>query len=138
MARAIRRVMEESGMVPRDIGAITVTATGSPVYDQMQSRAVRLALAGEADRIPVTTWEPAIGHALASTAVLGLVHAAQSLREKSVLPFRHEGESDPACSLRHLREPMPLENRAILALTVGFGGQNGATLISPPPVEEKS
>ena len=48
---------------------------------------------------------PSVGHVLAASGVFGIAHAAMGLA-------RHPGR--------------------VLALTVGFGGQNGATLIEAP------
>ena len=131
MALAIALALEEAQVAPREVGGITVTATGSPVYDRMQCRAIRAALGPAADCIPVSTWEACIGHALGSTAILGLVHAAQALEEKVLLGVGGAGELDPDSRLRYLFEgPASLTGRAVLALTVGFGGQNGATVIT--------
>jgi 3-oxoacyl-(acyl-carrier-protein) synthase len=130
MARAIGFALGEAGLAPGDVGGVTFTATGSPVYDRMQSRALRAALGPAAERVPVTTWEPAIGHALASTSILGLVHAVQCLEEGMLLPVASRGPLDPGFGLRYLRDgPAPLERPAMLALTVGFGGQNGASVV---------
>src|SRR5262249_24420822 len=81
MARAIALALEEARVEPDELGCVTVTATGSAAYDRMQCRAIRSALGKAADRVPVTTWEKCTGHALASTAALGLVHAVLTLRE---------------------------------------------------------
>jgi len=133
MAAAAAGAMAEAGIAHGELGAVSFTAAGSPIYDRMQSRAVRLALAPVADRVPATTWEGSIGHALASTAVIGLVNAVQTIGDGEVLPIagRPPASSiDPECSLRYLLEgPEVLRSPAVLALTVGFGGQNGATVV---------
>ncbi len=140
MARAITLALEDAKMEPQALGAVTVTASGSPIYDRMQSRALHRALGAAAGRVPVTTWEAAIGHALAGTSILGLVHAAQTLAERTVLPVAasgsQPGDLDPECALCYARErETPLDGRAVLALTVGFGGQNGATVVAETPPE---
>ena len=134
MAAAIGAAIAD-GNVDRDgIGAVTFTAAGSPVYDRMQSRAVRAALGAAADAVPATTWEGTTGHALAATAVLGIVHAVQTVEEGEVLPIAGlapHPSVDPSCTLRYLVDaPERILRRAVLALTVGFGGQNGATLVT--------
>ena len=54
--------------------------------------------------VEVVSWEPAIGHVLAASGVVGIAHAALRLDERG-------------------------PGGDVLALTVGFGGQNGATLV---------
>jgi 3-oxoacyl-(acyl-carrier-protein) synthase len=136
MRRAIERALQDSGLGSGDIGCITVTAAGSPLYDRMLSRAVREALGDAAvERIPVTTWEPAVGHVLAATSIMALVHAALVLREARVLPVFDTGRLDPDCRLRYVIDgPEPLASPAVLALIVGFGGQNGAAVVAAPEV----
>jgi 3-oxoacyl-[acyl-carrier-protein] synthase II len=133
MARAIRRALDDAGLSASDIGCITVTAAGSAVYDRMQSAAVELALGREAaSNIPVTTWENATGHALAATGVLGIIHALLVLRSGRVTALSAIEDPDPGCAaLRPATgEPRPLRSPCVLALTVGFGGQNGASVIT--------
>lgn len=133
MAEAILEAMEGSGLGEDDLACITPTATGSPIYDLMQSRAVRRALPRRGASIPVTTWEPVTGHALASTGILGLVHAALLLGHREIQPaFGLEGLAE-GCELDYVLErPRPLKGRGVLALTVGFGGQNGVSLLAVP------
>jgi 3-oxoacyl-(acyl-carrier-protein) synthase len=83
----------------------------------------------------VTTWEPAVGHVLAATGVLGIAFAARILERGAVPPVPAAGgkrpEIDPECRLRYVFErPAPLAAPWVLALTVGFGGQNGAALVA--------
>ena len=134
MAEAISRALTRSGLQPDTLGCITPTATGSPIYDRMQSRAVLDALGEKHTHgVPVTTWEPVIGHALASTGILGLVHGAMVLDRNKILPSFGSGDIDGECRLQYLLEnKQTFDGGAVLALTVGFGGQNGATLIARP------
>jgi 3-oxoacyl-[acyl-carrier-protein] synthase II len=141
MARAIRRVLDDTGLRPEDIGCITLTAAGSAVYDRMLSRAVHSALgAAAASEVPATTWEPAVGHVLAATGVLAVVHAASMLSAGSVPPLtsleRPDPECpDPECRLRYVTTAAaPLRSPVVLALLVGFGGQNGAAVVVGPEV----
>jgi len=134
MARAIRGALEDAGLAAGDIGCITVTAAGSAVYDRMQSAAVERALGPEAAAaIPVTTWESATGHALAATGILGIVHAVMVLRSGRMTALPEPDEPDPACVLRPVTgAPRELRSPCVLALTVGFGGQNGASIVTSP------
>lgn len=136
MARAIEGALGDASLEPEEIGCVTVTATGSAVYDRMQSRALHTALGDRAARaVPVTTWEPAIGHVLAATGTLGLAYAAMTVERGEVLPVYNVTGVDPECRLRYvLDEPLRLEIPSLLVLTVGFGGQNGATVVTSAPM----
>ena len=136
MARAIRRVLDDVPLDPSTIGCITLTATGSPVYDRMLSLAVNQALGDRlAAQIPVTTWESSVGHALAATGTLALVHAEITLRDRTVYPTFNVEQVDSECRLNYIvEEPVPLRSPVVLTLLVGFGGQNGAALLVDPSV----
>ncbi len=135
MATAIRRVLDDAGLAAADIGCVTVTATGSAVYDRMLSRAVETALGAEtAAALPVTTWEPATGHALAATGALAIAHAARLVATGRVHPVFGVESVDPECRLDYVLDaPRELRRPVVLALIVGFGGQNGALLVGRPP-----
>ncbi|MBI4583741.1 MAG: hypothetical protein HY717_06935 [Planctomycetes bacterium] len=134
MAEAIRQALAGAGISPGEIGCITPTATGSPIYDRMQSRAALEALGARGAQVPATTWEPAVGHLLAGTGIAGAVHAALVLDRGAILPSFGVESKDPECRLRYVLDgEEPFRGRSVLALTVGFGGQNGATLIGLPP-----
>jgi 3-oxoacyl-[acyl-carrier-protein] synthase II len=134
MARAIEGALSDAGISPGDVGCVTVTAAGSAVYDRMQGLAIEKAFGAAAGEVPVTTWEPAVGHLLAATGVVGVAFAARIL-ERGVVPPVVAGdrleETDPECRLRYVFDrPLALASQWVLALTVGFGGQNGATLVA--------
>ena len=135
MTRAITLALSDAGLSASDIGCITVTATGSPVYDRMLSKAVEKALGSPAaGRIPVTTWEPAVGHLLAATGIAALVHASWLLAEGRIHPVFDVGALDPECRLAYvLGSPAPLASPVVLTLVVGFGGQNGASVLASAP-----
>ena len=140
MARAIVRAIGASRLAAGDLATATFTAVGSPIYDRMQTRAIRLAFGAAAGAVAVTTWERATGHALSSTAIVGIVHAAAALRvgrlPRALSRFAERGALDPVCDLHYLDDETVLTGRAILNLTVGFGGQNGATVVVRSPEGE--
>ena len=130
MAEAIAGAVSQAGIGADELACVTPTAVGSPVYDAMQSRAVIDTFGDDGRRIPVTTWEPVVGHALASTGVLGIVHAVLALDRGQVLPTFGLDSLDEACELDYVVDaPRHLQGSSVLALTVGFGGQNGATIV---------
>jgi 3-oxoacyl-[acyl-carrier-protein] synthase II len=134
MARAISEALSDAGLSAADLGCITVSAAGSPVYDRMLSVAVEKALGREAaSRIPVTTWEPAVGHLLAATGIAAVVHASWLLEEGRVHPVFNVETLDPECRLCYvLGSPTRLSSPVVLTLVVGFGGQNGAGILASP------
>ena len=141
MARAIRRAVADAGLTADDIGGILVTAAGSVVYDRMLCQAVEEALGARGGEIPVSTWEPAVGHVLAATGIVALAFATEVLARgqlPAVYPVSSTGETpgltiDPECRLDYVVDgPRMLEEPVLLVLVVGFGGQNGAVVLASP------
>ena len=141
MARAIRRAVADAGLTADDIGGILVTAAGSVVNDRMLCRAVEEALGARGGEIPVSTWEPAVGHVLAATGIVALAFATEALARgylPAVYPVSSTGEApgltiDPECRLDYVVDgPRRLKEPVLLVLVVGFGGQNGAVVLASP------
>jgi 3-oxoacyl-(acyl-carrier-protein) synthase len=102
MTAAIQAALTDAGLPAAAVGRISLTAVGSPAYQAMYEAALAPRLPDWRQR--AGSWEPAVGHLLAASTPAGLVDATLALA----------------------RDPAP-----VLALTVGFGGLNGATLVVP-------
>lgn len=132
MAAAVRGALEDAGLAASEVGGVTLTAVGSSVYDPMLERALGDGLGPEeALRVPVSSWEAATGHLLAATGAVGPVHGAGVLGRGQLPALWGGGRPDPGCALSLARgAPLSLRSPSLLALTVGFGGQNGAALLA--------
>ena len=75
---------------------------------------------------PLATWEPIVGHVLAASGTFGLVHAAMLLAGR-VAPVGVAGLGAVG-----FKKNSGNGVRNVLVLTVGFGGQSGATVVSLP------
>ncbi|RMG11137.1 MAG: hypothetical protein D6731_16135 [Planctomycetota bacterium] len=106
MALAARAALAEAGRTPTQVEAITLTADASPAYAAVYEHALS-PLFGAAWRERASSWEPRLGHVLGASGALGLLHGALLV----------DGSLGPA------------PPRSVLALTVGFGGLNGAILL---------
>ena len=129
MARAISLAIADAELTPSDIGAVLLTALGSPLHENMLRHALETTLGSRAREIPMTSHELAIGHVLAASSVLVLAHAMTVLEEREVYPaFPVEalGTDRPASAVT---EPRRLSQPNVLALSVGFGGFNGAAVV---------
>ena len=130
-AEAISSALADAGLGAEEIGCITVTATGSPLYDRMLSLAVEKALGDVGRTIPTTTFEPAVGHVLAATGTLALAHAVMLIRDREIIPAFNVDVVAPDCRLSYvLGGSIPLASPVVLAIVVGFGGQNGVLLVA--------
>lgn len=102
MREAIELALAEAGLEASDLGWIALTAAGSPVYAATYAGALDSLSGAEGWRERVVDWEASVGHLLAASGPVGLVYESARARE---VPG--------------------------LALTVGFGGLNGASVVGP-------
>jgi 3-oxoacyl-[acyl-carrier-protein] synthase II len=108
MVEAIHACLADAGRDVADVGHLTFTAHGSRRYAAMYENVLMQVFGPVAERlVRVSSWEEGLGHVLAATGAFGVLHAALLFEDPSV-----RGD--------------------VLALTVGFGGQNGATLVTRP------
>ncbi len=104
MIDAVRACLDDADCSIADVTHVSLTAGASPKYTEMYDN-VRAELFADS-AAEFLTWEHSVGHVLAASGVFGVAHATMQLAR------------GPGC---------------VLALTVGFGGQNGATLIDTVP-----
>ncbi len=132
MARAVTFALEDAGIEPSDVGAVILTAVGSKLHEEMLRNALFASLGKHAGAVPLTAYEASIGHVLAASGILALAFAARILEEGFVpRPFFLETLTESGLE-RSISEPAPLAERNVLALTVGFGGFNGVSLLGLP------
>ena len=131
MTRAIKSTLEDVALRPERIGCITASAVGSSAYDRMLSHALQGSLGGEQARIPITTFEPFVGHVLAAGGPLSKAHATMLIEAGAVHPAFPAEQVAPECRLRYtFPGKRLLHSPFVLTLIVGFGGQNGVCLVA--------
>jgi 3-oxoacyl-[acyl-carrier-protein] synthase II len=130
LARVIRRALADAGMTSADLDAVNVHGTATPSNDPLECRALRLALGTDAGRLACSANKAQIGHLLGAAGSAELAIAALSIRDGFAPPTLNLDDPDPACDLdgtplvgRHL----PI--RAILKLSIGFGGHLAAAIL---------
>jgi 3-oxoacyl-(acyl-carrier-protein) synthase len=129
LALAIRLALAGSDLQPTDIDYANAHGTGTPYNDAMESMAMR-AVFGEACP-PISGTKGMLGHTLGAAGVVETIMCVLAM-EDQLLPGtpRLTVAADGAPSTL-LREPRPTTQlRHILKLNTGFGGINGAIVLS--------
>jgi 3-oxoacyl-[acyl-carrier-protein] synthase II len=128
---AMRQALDDAGVRPEEVGHINLHGSGTPLNDAMECAAIRQLFGPAADRIPVSSIKPAIGHAMGAAGALEAVATVLSLREQAIPPTLNVPAPDPDLSLNlvcgHAHEAAI---RHALSNSFGFGGCNGTVLFS--------
>lgn len=105
LSRAIAAALHQAQVNARDVDRLLLTAPASPGYAAQYERALG-ELWGPAWRDRASTWEGVTGHCLGASTAVGVAWAAHLFATAQA--------------------------RRALVLSVGFGGQSGATLLEGP------
>lgn len=132
-ARAIRMALQSASVDPMDIEYVNAHATGTPLGDVAESRAIRYALGPYTSRIPVSGTKGLYGHALGASGAIEVAITALALHCGYLPGTRNLDHIDPQCALTVL----PPAGRAAsvgcaLTTSFGFGGANAALVLARP------
>lgn len=132
-ARVMREALARAGVAPSEVDYINAHGTGTPLNDAMESKAIRSVLGEEAARVWVSSSKAQIGHTLAASGAIEAVIATMCITDGVLPPTAGLAEPDPACALRHVTTSQRMERvRAVVSNSFGFGGMDGAVVITEP------
>jgi 3-oxoacyl-[acyl-carrier-protein] synthase II len=130
-ALAMRRALDSSdGLDAADIDAIFAHATGTPVGDTSEIRAINQVFGG-ANKPPATSVKGHIGHSGAAAAGMGIIAAIKGMQSETLVHTLGTTELDPEIEFPvPLGNPQPLAMKTVLVNAFGFGGQNASLVLS--------
>jgi 3-oxoacyl-[acyl-carrier-protein] synthase II len=119
---AMRKALAQAGLSPEDFGHVNAHATGTPVGDVAEARAIHEVFG------PITATAPkaALGHLFGAAGAIEAVLAILSVRHDVVPPTRNLAAAglDPEVELDVATERRDVPQGAVLSNSFGFGGQN--------------
>jgi 3-oxoacyl-[acyl-carrier-protein] synthase II len=128
--RAIRSALEDARVAPHEIDYVNAHGTGTKLNDRVETLALKRALGGAADSVPVSSTKSVIGHLLGAAGIVEAVATLQALRRRVAPPTAGYEERDEGLDLDYVPVSRPLQARngnghAIgLSNAFGFGGHN--------------
>lgn len=135
-ARAMAIALEDAGRRPEEVGVVHFHGTGTRLNDELETRAVKLAL-GEpnARRVAGTSVKSMIGHPQGACGGAALVATIASLAGLDggggfVPPTINLEEPDPACDLDYTpNAARATDARVALVNCLAFGAKNSALVV---------
>jgi 3-oxoacyl-[acyl-carrier-protein] synthase II len=125
-ARAMIAAIEQSGHDRGDVVHVNAHATSTPVGDLAEYHALEHVFGDGLGDIVVTATKASTGHLLGGAGAIEALFTVKTLAERTVPPTINLDEQDPAIPLDVPREPRPLPDGDLLAISnsFGFGGHN--------------
>ena len=128
-SQAIRDALRRAGLEAGDLSFVQAHATGTPVGDLAEARALRRGLGSALESLPVTAPKSQLGHLLGAAGAVETILALQALRHGIVPQSMNCTPQDPAIDLavvqgqpHHFRTGG--QERYALKNAFGFGGHN--------------
>jgi 3-oxoacyl-[acyl-carrier-protein] synthase II len=132
-ARAIVLALENAGVHPRELDYICAHGTATKANDAAETRAIRIALGDDADRVPASSPKSMVGHLIGAAGTLSAMVCLLAMRDGVLPPTINLQSSDPECDLDYV--PLTARKadvRVAAANAFGFGGQNCVVVLRAP------
>jgi 3-oxoacyl-[acyl-carrier-protein] synthase II len=128
-SEAISDALRRGGLTASDLSFVQAHATGTPVGDLAEARALRRGLGKALDTLPVTAPKGQLGHLLGAAGAVETILALKALRHGTVPRSVNSNPLDPAIDLAVVQDmPYSLRSgdreRYALKNAFGFGGHN--------------
>jgi 3-oxoacyl-[acyl-carrier-protein] synthase II len=129
-ARAMTLALAEAGLAPTEVEYVNAHATGTPLGDAAEARAINLAFGAHAARLPVSGTKGLYGHPLGASGAIEAAVTALALDRGWLPPTTNLAHPDPDCSVAHV-PPGGLAAPISVAITnsFGFGGINASLVL---------
>jgi 3-oxoacyl-[acyl-carrier-protein] synthase II len=135
-ARAIELALRTSGTHPRELDYICAHGTGTRANDAAETRAIRIALDDDADRVPASSPKSMVGHLIGAAGALSAMVCLLAIRDGVLPPTTNLHTPDPECDLDYVPlHARPAAVRTAAANAFGFGGQNCVVVLKAPEGE---
>jgi 3-oxoacyl-[acyl-carrier-protein] synthase II len=129
-ARCILDCLRTAGLGAADLDYIQAHGTGTLSNDRAEAAAIRLALGEQADRIPVSSLKPYLGHASMAAGALETVASVLMFKKGLMPPCLNLDEPEEGLNLHFIRAGgVYREVKTLLKNSFGFGGQNACVIL---------
>jgi 3-oxoacyl-[acyl-carrier-protein] synthase II len=127
---AMRQALRAAKLNPEDIDYVNAHATGTPVGDVCEARALQEVLGAHCPNIPVSSTKSMTGHLLGAAAAIEALACLTAMTHNVIPPTINLERPDPECDLRHVaKEAEEHEVRVAMSNSFGFGGHNTSLLL---------
>ena len=130
-AACITAALQDAGLNPEDIDYINAHGTSTKLNDYCETLAIKKALGEHAFHVAISSSKSMTGHLLGAAGALEAVISALAIQNSIAPPTLNLDNPDPDCDLDYIpHQARDLSIRACLSNSFGFGGTNGALVLT--------
>ena len=129
-ARAMKLALADAGRTAGNVDYVNLHGTSTLLNDRIETSALKLALDGNAGRIPMSATKSQIGHPQGASGAAGLGSALCAMATGMIPPTINLDEPDPVCDLDYVpNESRKSDVKIALCNCIGFGSKNSALVV---------
>jgi 3-oxoacyl-(acyl-carrier-protein) synthase len=129
--RCMSRALEDAGLKPEDIDAVSCHGTGTPKNDPAEASAIRSLFKNNWQDLPIFATKSLIGHCISAAGAIETVASVIALKRQELHRTLNLENIDTLCELDHIIDKnRKKEINHIIKNSFGFGGQNASLIIS--------
>ncbi|HEY2846712.1 MAG TPA: beta-ketoacyl-[acyl-carrier-protein] synthase family protein [Pyrinomonadaceae bacterium] len=129
-ARAMDLALKDAGRTAADVDYVNLHGTSTILNDRIETQAVKLALDGNARRIPMSGTKSQVGHPQGASGAAGLTATLCAMTTGKVPPTINLDVADPECDLDYVPNvSREADVRVALCNCIGFGSKNSALVV---------
>jgi 3-oxoacyl-[acyl-carrier-protein] synthase II len=133
-ARAMQIAIDNAGIPAAGIDALYAHATGTPVGDTPEIRAINTVHGHRESPLSVTSVKGHFGHAAAASGGMSLIAGLMDMAAGRFINTANTQEPDHEARFEVvLHQPRQMDMRAFQVNAFGFGGQNASIVVSREP-----
>jgi 3-oxoacyl-[acyl-carrier-protein] synthase II len=129
-ALALRRAIDDAGLQADAVDLLNAHATGTAANDPAEFAAYERVFAERARQVPVLATKANVGHLLGGAGAIEAVATILALTGQRLQPAPGSGTLDPRTPLHLPASAEPARLEVAVSLNCGFGGANGALVVS--------
>ncbi|MHB0914449.1 MAG: beta-ketoacyl-ACP synthase II [Thermoleophilia bacterium] len=128
-ARSMTNAITSAGLEPSAVDYINAHGTSTPLGDEIETRAIRMALGDHANQVAVSSTKSMMGHCLGASGALEAAACVLAIERSAIPPTINLDNPDPECDLDYVpNQVRPGKVGVAVSNSFGFGGHN-ATLV---------
>jgi 3-oxoacyl-[acyl-carrier-protein] synthase II len=129
-ARAIQLALKEAGIGPQNVQYVNLHGTSTALNDRIETRALKLALDGNAYKVPMSALKSQIGHPQGACGAAGIAATLIAMKHKQLPPTINLEKPDPDCDLDYVPEAgRAVEIEHAICNCIAFGSKNSALVL---------
>ncbi|MDD2689049.1 MAG: hypothetical protein PHT41_02730 [Candidatus Omnitrophica bacterium] len=130
LEKAIKTVMDETGVSPSDIDYISSSANSSKELDKVEVKVLKKIFGANLDKIPVSSIKSMVGETFSTSGALQIASCIGAMSRGIIPPTINYQEPDPECNIDCVpNKGQRKEVKTALVTSFGPGGYNSACIL---------